>query len=1801
MAAPTDPAAAAAAAAFGFMASRSRGQGPNTRGRGRGHSHGNSAPVDQSNNCTLHVTKIDPSLNNEHSLRAHFAQFGTVKNLSWRPSYTTVEFAAHDQALQAKSQGTSALVPSQDQPATLRIYWHNHSRQRSNVLVVNADSETSPSPTSPPSATAAVFPPSSSPFGSSSSGGSSNPFGQASSFKPASSFTPASLGPNKKPASPFGAQPSTSPFGTQPSTSPFGAQPSTSPFGSAPQATLTSSSGGQGVFGQASSFRAAPPTFGNSGAISSVATSAQLPPTQSRDQPRSFDASQKSTLQPPNPTATSAGPKRGSIFARLGGRDPASAPLDLNTSQVKGVGHASGQHTEVGDQEDQNYDDNQDDNNYDDDYEDGDQNDDGYEDGVQNDEDFEDGDENDQDYEDGDENDEDYEDGDENEGDYGDEQDDGDDRDEVEEEEQAEEEEQDLADGANGLGADAPVSGVVPRAGGSIFARLSSPPAAKAQSAHASKPGAVSSKVPSGLFGASAKAPSLGQSTTNERGTSFLGQRQTSTHPSFGGLFGKKPSSEPAATAGDQEDLPQEGEEGSDVDEQPEEDLDDEEGEDDAVHDGFDGQVEDMAEAENEDNDELTQLPSLQHQLQAYIEPDFDRIRQQLETRNQGERDVLQRRRLEDTFVYVEGTCNDMCPELERYARINCGSSDTNGHVWQLEMSNGKPDHRRMVKEYRKEAADSVAEPPSSLRPPRTLTLTMRYLMKEVMDAAYAGPPPTRKAQAVWYEFLENRLRALRKDIKTQNLTTTASLRVLEQCVRFHLFADWYMSNSREFIQNRKLNHDRLKDSYGMLEMHYKDLRDREPLPNEGELMSYQLLLNLGQPSILRKVKHLQHDPHVQAAIRIFATITDLGAKDDVSKSALCNHARFFRLLRQATFLQACIASHHFEAVRLDALFQIRSGYRKLFPGPDTLVRILGLDNVEQLRTLGQAFGCSVTDQGLASMANLAQPEPSARPVMRAEWIDGLRRGVDLSQIIGGPDSPVQDFDFRRHSVHDSFRGAYTLFVDAVPATKRPAMASRGPNTLQTKVAVAPRGTTAMQTVGKPSSKASQLAPKASTTSSSGLTPLVASKAPQPPQPPRKNAATGRVASKSPTPKAAAGGARVSQIEASKSASSSASKPEATAASSPIKADMPASSSRKELPAATPERTDTSKVDAASSAEAAQRQKLAAAKAAKEAQAKEARQRAAEAKRQEQESKLKAMRARVRSEEAELVTTHLVKDVLTESVHSIGVEVTAHFQQREQELDAFYSRYVQARSLRLWRYLLRQRRRCREGPVVPTASYDASKAPSYVPRYDVNAVVPAQQSTPDDIAASLRSALPWFEACRRVTAAQERAFRVLRLLVIDATAKGMRNADPRFAATVNMLQQPLAQVAFQDDAASYSVSTSTVHTRACAEVHVVRVARGEYLPYEVAERLPEQFMTALVLLDDAQTAWALQPALNELVAVVESQPCLVLPPDLSSKLRQSFMATGRRWALRGFFTMELPSADSLQAYREDCLTFCASSAQAADSAVPAVGVGPLLERVVLQEAGDMPVEASHLKIIKAGVLKCLEEYNGSSASHDAMVQACATSVAQSPEQGLSMLCNHLREAEALVPRELATVLQSAVRKVLAHAFEPPPFVAPSLSPLPLLETEVDTMGPTSVASPSTGHMSNKRTLLAGAESVEQNEQQPCKLAKKVMPAWQEKLQALTAQLEAETSAWSLLTTQHPSTPSFPSEKSVAESGERDAKKAHRIKQGGSSQASAILEDLRAQIRLEARRMATSTLRMQTTFESIEPRLLGERE
>lgn len=83
-----------------------------------------------------------------------------------------------------------------------------------------------------------------------------------------------------------------------------------------------------------------------------------------------------------------------------------------------------------------------------------------------------------------------------------------------------------------------------------------------------------------------------------------------------------------------------------------------------------------------------------------------------------------------------------------------------------------------MVKEFRRSAADSRLPKPNALRTPNALKQTVKYLLADIAT-------DERRSFNFAYDFIFDRLRAVRQEIVIQNLNESLTIELLEPIIMF--------------------------------------------------------------------------------------------------------------------------------------------------------------------------------------------------------------------------------------------------------------------------------------------------------------------------------------------------------------------------------------------------------------------------------------------------------------------------------------------------------------------------------------------------------------------------------------------------------------------------------------------------------------------------------------------------------------------------------------------------------------------------------------------------------------------------------------------------------------------------------------------------------------------------------------------------------------------------------------------------------------------------------------------------------
>ncbi|XP_045542927.1 germinal-center associated nuclear protein isoform X2 [Papilio machaon] len=140
----------------------------------------------------------------------------------------------------------------------------------------------------------------------------------------------------------------------------------------------------------------------------------------------------------------------------------------------------------------------------------------------------------------------------------------------------------------------------------------------------------------------------------------------------------------------------------------------------------------------------------------------------------------------------IRGSCYEMCPQAEKKLR----EKEKLVHVLEVVGST-----RQLVKSYSRSAADSNIAIPGHLRPFPVLKETIHYLLLRVTKR-------TDVTVACIYDFVNDRLRAIRQDMTVQRLAPEECMQLLEPMIRFYVYFGYRLCTSplSEFdpVLNRK-------------------------------------------------------------------------------------------------------------------------------------------------------------------------------------------------------------------------------------------------------------------------------------------------------------------------------------------------------------------------------------------------------------------------------------------------------------------------------------------------------------------------------------------------------------------------------------------------------------------------------------------------------------------------------------------------------------------------------------------------------------------------------------------------------------------------------------------------------------------------------------------------------------------------------------------------------------------------------------------------------------------------------------
>ncbi|XP_067938854.1 SAC3 domain-containing protein 1-like [Watersipora subatra] len=312
------------------------------------------------------------------------------------------------------------------------------------------------------------------------------------------------------------------------------------------------------------------------------------------------------------------------------------------------------------------------------------------------------------------------------------------------------------------------------------------------------------------------------------------------------------------------------------------------------------------------------------------------------------------------------GVCIQMCPKEEVAFRTK------EKLVHSLEKtSSGEPGV--LVKEYRRSAAGRERSDVKQLRTKKALIKTVNYLIDEICNREDVDWP-------IIYEFVFDRLRAVRQDLTIQSINDDTTVYVLEKCVRFYLISISKLNRHPLNIFDPKINNKHLQETLQQLLVLYNSLdkganhqssmvevcgdnSSRSPVnendhtfKHRDEFESLYLLFNLGHTeSLLHFISlptHVRSGRWCTKAWKYSLAVLEH------------NYVRAFRLLHSLEDLQLYSIHYHLPKMQQNLLQRMNVAYSSKackFPLA-TLCNLIGGKSIQEMKSLLTSYGLVITE-----------------------------------------------------------------------------------------------------------------------------------------------------------------------------------------------------------------------------------------------------------------------------------------------------------------------------------------------------------------------------------------------------------------------------------------------------------------------------------------------------------------------------------------------------------------------------------------------------------------------------------------------------------------------------------------------------------------------------------------------------------------------------------------------------------------------------------------------------------------------
>ncbi|EAT43228.1 AAEL005326-PA [Aedes aegypti] len=260
---------------------------------------------------------------------------------------------------------------------------------------------------------------------------------------------------------------------------------------------------------------------------------------------------------------------------------------------------------------------------------------------------------------------------------------------------------------------------------------------------------------------------------------------------------------------------------------------------------------------------------------------------------------------------FIRGSCESMCPKAE----IEMRTREKMLHFYELKPgSRTEPVERLVVKEFARSAAGVRRPKHWEIRTVAALKRTVEYLLTEIMQ-------DDRRSYNFRYEFIFDRLRAVRQEVVMQNLSAKDTLDILEPIVCFLSYSAYQLCESHISEFDPKICNTHLQECLKKVLRSYDELEQESAsyIQNRRTRMEgLYLAFNLGSSEALTRGINLPKNIRKRLSLQLSSNIEYLRH----------NYHRVLISLQKLPPLEAALAVLKIPTIRQQLLLRFSSAFQ---------------------------------------------------------------------------------------------------------------------------------------------------------------------------------------------------------------------------------------------------------------------------------------------------------------------------------------------------------------------------------------------------------------------------------------------------------------------------------------------------------------------------------------------------------------------------------------------------------------------------------------------------------------------------------------------------------------------------------------------------------------------------------------------------------------------------------------------------------------------------------------------------------